>query len=175
MSTELLNRLDDSRADQRLRDQMDRLDSMSKMDTMYPTALSRHKSDCSSPQSYKRAVKKKVDRRGRFRTQPITFMEIKEVDEEMSEDLTKSDTSEDKTKSDLNLIKKSSKVSRSHSCRKADSGSRKKLNKQNGSLEDVVSPGDEDELLDVVGDHLQNVSISMKCQRGFSTRPIPSI
>ena len=49
----------------------------SKMDTMYPTALSRHKSDCSPPQRYKRTVKKKVDRRGRFRTQPITFMEIK--------------------------------------------------------------------------------------------------
>ena len=70
MSTELLNRLDGSRTDQRLRDQMD------KMETMYNTALSRHKSDC-SPKSYKRTVKKKVDRRGRFRTQPITFMEIK--------------------------------------------------------------------------------------------------
>ena len=76
MSTELLSRLDCSRTDQRLRDQMDRLDPVSKMDTMYPTALSRHKSDC-SPKSYKRTVKKKVDRRGRFRTQPITFMEIK--------------------------------------------------------------------------------------------------
>ena len=51
----------------------------------------------------------------------------------------------------------------------------KKLNNPNGSKEDVVSPGDEDELLDVVDDHLQNVSISMKSQRGFSTRPIPSI
>ena len=76
MSTELLNRLDGSRKDQRLRDQMDRLDPVSKMDTMYPTALSRHNREC-SPQNYKRTVKKKVDRRGRFRTQPITFMEIK--------------------------------------------------------------------------------------------------
>ena len=76
MSTELLNRLDCSRKDVKVRDQMDRLDNISKMDTMYPvpTALSRH--DCSS-QTYKRTVKKKVDRRGRFRTQPITFMEIK--------------------------------------------------------------------------------------------------
>ena len=36
MSTDLLNRLDGSRTDQRLRDQMDRLDPVSKMDTMYP-------------------------------------------------------------------------------------------------------------------------------------------
>jgi len=174
MSTELLNRLDGSRKDQRLRDQMDRLDPVSKMDTMYPTALSRHNREC-SPQNYKRTVKKKVDRRGRFRTQPITFMEIKEVDEEMTEDQLKAEASEDKSRSDLNLKKKSSLLSRSHSCRKADSGSRKKLSSQDGSAEDVIAPGDEDELLDVVDDHLQNVNISMKCQKGFSTRPIPSI
>ena len=32
-----------------------------------------------SPHMYKRTVKKKTDRRGRFRTQPVTFMEIKVV------------------------------------------------------------------------------------------------
>ena len=32
-----------------------------------------------SPHMYKRTVKKKQDRRGRFRTQPVTFMEIKVV------------------------------------------------------------------------------------------------
>ena len=30
-----------------------------------------------NPHMYKRTVKKKVDRKGRFRTQPVTFMEIK--------------------------------------------------------------------------------------------------
>ena len=110
----------------------------------------------------------------------------------MTEDQLKAEASEDKSRSDLNLKKKSSLLSRSHSCRKADSGSRwdfyfqflfvcllfifrKKLSSQDGSAEDVVAPGDEDELLDVVDDHLQNVNISMKCQKGFSTRPIPSI
>jgi len=59
----------------------------------YPESLSRYNRslglannqiDC-SPHMYKRTVKKKVDRRGRFRTQPVTFSEIKEVDEEKLE------------------------------------------------------------------------------------------
>eukprot|EP00092_Neocalanus_flemingeri_P021843 GFUD01023695.1.p1 GENE.GFUD01023695.1~~GFUD01023695.1.p1 ORF type:complete len:184 (+),score=69.56 GFUD01023695.1:198-749(+) len=183
MSTELLNRLDSSRTDQRVKDQMDGLDPVSKMDTVYPTALSRH-NRCAGlqnnntdygPQMYKRTVKKKVDRRGRFRTQPITFMEIKEVDEEMTEDNLKAAAKEDKSRSDLNLKKKSTQLSRSQSCRKGDSGSRKKIGQRNSSAEDVVCSGDEDELLDIVDDNLQNVNISMKCQKGFSTRPIPSI
>jgi len=46
------------------------------MDSMYPEAMSRLNSN---PQNYKRKVKKTMDRRGRFRTQPVTFMEIKVI------------------------------------------------------------------------------------------------
>ena len=53
---------------------------------------------------------------------------------------------------------------------------RRKLNSLGGSQEDVVAPGDEDELLDVVDEHLQNM-ISMTCRKlkVFSTRQIPTI
>jgi len=78
MSTKLLNSLDCSRKDHKMRDKMDRLDLVNKMDTMYPIPIPLSRHDCSS-QNYQRAAKKKMDRRGRFRTQPITFMEIKVV------------------------------------------------------------------------------------------------
>jgi len=69
------------------------LEGVGRPELAYPESLSRYNRslglannqlDC-SPHMYKRTVKKKVDRRGRFRTQPVTFSEIKEVDEEKLE------------------------------------------------------------------------------------------
>ena len=54
---------------------LDGLDLVSKMDAVYPTQLSILDSN---PNVYKRQIKKKMDRKGRFRTQPVTFTEIKE-------------------------------------------------------------------------------------------------
>ena len=45
-----------------------------------------------NPQSYKRKVKKNMDRKGRFRTQPITFMEIKVTKERNAAELFKVDS-----------------------------------------------------------------------------------
>ena len=87
---------------------------------------------------------------------------------------------EDKSRSDLSIKKKSSQqLFRSHSCRKSDLAPRPRRRlsrgRGRGSAETVVTPGEEDELLDIVDDNLQHVTISMKCQKGFSTRTIPSI
>ena len=58
-----------------IRDKLDGINPSSRMDSVYPEAMSRlHPTN---PQNYKRKVKKTMDRRGRFRTQPVTFMEIK--------------------------------------------------------------------------------------------------
>lgn len=54
------------------------------MDAVYPEPLSRL-----HPQVYRRAVRKNVRRNagsGRYRTQPVTFAEIKEVDEDSLDD-----------------------------------------------------------------------------------------
>ena len=115
MSTELLNHISDTTSVNKMKAQLDGLDVINKMDTAYPSSMSILDS---SGAMYKRQTKKKMDRRGRFRTQPVTFTEIKEVDEEMTEDtLARPDTQELPTQ---NIVekRKSGQLFRSHSCRK---------------------------------------------------------
>jgi hypothetical protein len=80
---------------------------------------------------YKRTVKKKVDRRGRGKTQPVTFYEIKEMDEEKIEDPLQglsgniSDVSDnEKSRSEVDLKTKFAELSRSFSHRRQRAGSR---------------------------------------------------
>ena len=44
-----------------------------------------------------------------------------------------------------------------------------------GSEENVMTPDDESELMDEVDENLSNVTISLKCLKGVSVRPVPSI
>jgi hypothetical protein len=123
---------------------MDGLEWESSMDMPYPEALSRHNravqtSQVShleySPHMYKRTVKKKMERGARFRTQPVTFMEIKEVDEEKVEDpLTglsgnSSDLSDSEKSSSMQDLKMkwAGDLTRSLSARRQRSGSRGNL------------------------------------------------
>jgi len=121
-----------------LRDKLDGLGSTGKMAATYPEPLSRHNRcmtqlssnviEC-NPHMYKRTVKKKIDRNGRFRTQPVTFMEIKEVDEDKGEDsLGLGDFSDgEKSRSEMDLKSKFEEISRNLSNRRQHSGSRKRL------------------------------------------------
>ena len=122
MSSELLNNISDTTSINKMKAQLDGLDVINKMDTAYPSSMSIL--DSSGAAMYKRQTKKKLDRRGRFRTQPVTFTEIKEVDEEMTEDnLARPETQELPSQ---NVVEKRRSVQlyRSHSCRKPETISR---------------------------------------------------
>ena len=97
-------------------------------------------------------------------------------------------------KPEKNIVekRKPSELYRSHSCRKPETITRlvtitiiaatqiecfrRRLSRgQPGSTENVLTPADEMESLDIVDENLNNVTISLKCQKGFSVRPVPSI
>ena len=117
MSTELLQKTDTTSMSS-LKAQMDGLDFVSKMNAVYPSSMSILDNNASQ---YKRQTKKKMDRKGRLRTQPVTFTEIKEVDEEMVEDnLMKTDKNDGHNRSSTELHK-SIMINRSQSCRRPES------------------------------------------------------
>jgi len=141
-----------------LRDKLDGLTPTNKMDSVYPEALSRHNRctmaqlsnnviEC-NPHMYKRTVKKKIDRKGRFRTQPVTFMEIKEVDEDKVEDTLGLSSAQhntdifsgaEKSRSEMDLQSKFQEFSKSLTQRRqSDKGSRKRLDILEAPLEKGV-------------------------------------
>ena len=117
MSVEMLHTADTTSLAS-LKDQMDGLDKVTKMEAVFPSAMSMLDNN---QNMYKRQSKKKMDRKSRFRTQPVTFTEITEVDEEMVEDnLMKTDKTKMKNRSSSE-IRKSHMLNRSQSCRKPES------------------------------------------------------
>jgi len=168
----------------------------SKMDAVYPGSsaslpfhprstglqLNNANIDC-SPHMYKRTVKKKVDRKGRGRTQPVTFDEIKEVDEDKIEDPlhglsgNSSDISDnEKSRSDVDLKSKFAELSRSLSYRRQRTGSRSKLKIPSAATTGSFSPGEEDESRDIVDDlSLSSLKVQVKYPKGFSIKARPSI
>ena len=117
MSSELLNNISDTTSINKMKAQLDGLDVVNKMDTAYPSSMSILDS---SGAMYKRQTKKKMDRRGRFRTQPVTFTEIKEVDEEMTEDNLARPEIQEQPSQNIVEKRKSGQLYRSHSCRKPE-------------------------------------------------------
>merc|ERR1719220_954483 len=127
-------------------------------------------------------VDEEKDRRGRFRTQPVTFMEIKEVDEEKVEDpLTglsgnSSDLSDSEKSSSMQDLKTrwAGDLTRSLSARRQRSGSRGKLDIPEVTHNDEVV--EEEESRDVVMEDVwAPIQLPVKYPRGFARASRPSI
>lgn len=164
---------------------MDGIAQTVKMAAVYPEALSRHNRcltqlsnnviEC-SPHMYKRSVKKKTDRKGRFRTQPVTFMEIKEVDEERSEEGLASSCQDfsdgERSRSEVDLKAKFEDIfSRNLSNRRHNS--RKRLEIPEAAGESQPSPGEEEESRDRVEEDF-SLRIQVNYPKGFNFRSRPS-
>jgi len=188
-----------------LRDRMDGLQwdcTVSKMETIMPGSsfltysrgenglLNSSLERLESPLIYKRTVKKKMDRRGRGRTQPVTFDEIKEVDEDKMEDplhtlvsLNSLSDTDERSRSDVDLKLKFSDLSKSFSQSRKKKA---KLNRQSLTiplerLEAQATPGEEDESRDTVSDNLDvdfttsSKKLPVIYPKGFNFKARPSI
>jgi len=187
-----------------LRDKLDGISPVNKMEAVYPEALSRHNRsnlaqlsnnviEC-SPHMYKRTVKKKIDRKGRFRTQPVTFMEIKEVDEDKVEDtlghgaVSSDPFSDEKSRSEMDLKSKFEEFSRSLTQRRqsGQASSRKRLDimetpleKEHSSLVELEDEGDKVDKIVVDSveemDKVPGLRQTVQYPQGFIHKSRPSI